>query len=162
MFVKRTLYNIIAPGLIGAIATTLMIGCAQDSNGGGGVLSTRNQNNPPTIGSVSVGGATESSVMIEWTASLAAGTDDAPQYEIRYAPGTTAQFNWKKATSERVHESGNPQGGYESFTITGLAPSTAYTVGIRAGVAGSDWSRIKLAEFHTTDRNEHNPAVIEP
>ncbi len=161
MSIKCKFYNRVVPGILGALITTMMLGCGQESDGN--VLSAQPQPKPPTISSLSVGDAAKiSSITVNWTVSVENGNSDVPDYEIRFAEAESDQFDWGTATGRRTFNSRQAQGGHESITIAGLSVSTTYALGIRTAAAGSDWSEISVVEFRTRSKNVGKPSDRQP
>jgi hypothetical protein len=75
--------------------------------------------------------ATETTITVYWTAPGDDGSSGtASEYDIRYSTSNINSGNWSSATQVTGESSPQIAGTSESFTITGLSPSTTYYIGI--------------------------------
>ena len=105
--------------------------------------------------------ATPTSITISWTSpgdDGSAGT--ASEYDIRYATTPITGANWDAATQATGEPSPQVAGQSESFTITGLTPSTQYYIAVKAADEVPNWSALSnVVAVSTLDENTP-PAAI--
>lgn len=79
------------------------------------------------------GSAKPYTLKLTWTAvgegESNAGTEYA--YDVRYVTGQPQTFDWDNAQRATVEPTPKAAGGTETFTVTGLVPSTTYTFAIK-------------------------------
>ncbi len=72
------------------------------------------------------------SVYLTWTAPADVGTAGLAGYDIRYSTDFIDDGNWDTATQATGEPTPSAPGTPESFTVTGLEPSTTYFFAIRS------------------------------
>jgi phosphodiesterase/alkaline phosphatase D-like protein len=91
------------------------------------------------------------SVRLTWTAT---GDDSlsgtAAQYDLRYSTSTITAANFASATRATGLPTPGAPGAAESFTVTGLQPSTLYWFALKAGDDAGNWSLISNVISVTT------------
>ncbi|UCG61150.1 MAG: fibronectin type III domain-containing protein [Candidatus Zixiibacteriota bacterium] len=106
-------------------------------------------------------GATSNSVTLTWTAP---GDDGdvgvATEYDLRYSTSPISEANFDQAT--RVSDVPAPQiaGSSESFTISGLDPSTTYYFAVKTADEVPNWSAISNVVSVSTSVEEDSPANV--
>lgn len=81
---------------------------------------------PGTVTDLVVSSTTDRSITVTWT-GVASGAPGPAQYEVRY--GTSAGFGWGTGTETAPIPGASPNAGERlQLTITGLLPSTSYSV----------------------------------
>lgn len=128
--------------------TTLLSGSpADDDNlhdGFAGAVgaSTVDAIRPATVTPLSVSASSTSSITLAWTSvgddSL---TGTALAYDIRYSTSPITAANFNSASQATGMPLPAVAGSAESFTVTGLAPSTVYHFALKTG-DGDNWSAI--------------------
>jgi len=87
--------------------------------------------------------STSSSIDLTWTAP---GDDDsqgtASHYDIRYSTSEIYDSNWDEANQCSGEPSPSAAGSLESFTVTGLSPSTFYCFALKTADEASNWSSL--------------------
>jgi len=82
---------------------------------------------PAAVGNLSVQSVSGSSVTLAWTAPGDDGnTGTATSYDVRYSNSTISDSNWASSTQATGEPTPKSAGSSESFTVSGLASSTAY------------------------------------
>ena len=90
------------------------------------------QTAPNTVTDLATGTLTESSVQLTWTAPGDDGaTGTATSYDIRYSTSPITAGNWATATQASGEPAPQVGGSGESFTVTGLSPTTLYYFAIK-------------------------------
>ncbi len=105
--------------------------------------------------------AAPNSVTINWTAP---GDDGAvgvaTAYDIRYSTSTINDANWGSATQVSGEPTPKQGGQAETFTITGLTPSTNYFIALKAVDDAGNWSVLSNVVSKATDGETTAPAAI--
>ena len=87
---------------------------------------------PDAVADLAAGNVTGTSVDLTWTAPGDDGaTGTATTYDVRYSTSTITEGNWASATQATGEPSPQVAGSSESFTVTGLSPSTTYFFAIK-------------------------------
>ena len=87
---------------------------------------------PDAVTDLAAGNMTGSSVDLSWTAPGDDGaTGTATSYDVRYSTSTITEGNWASATQATGEPAPQVAGSSESFTVTGLSPSTTYFFAIK-------------------------------
>ena len=90
------------------------------------------QTAPNTVTDLATGTLTESSVQLTWTAPGDDGaTGTATSYDVRYSTSPITAGNWATATQATGEPAPQVGGSGESFTVTGLSPTTLYYFAIK-------------------------------
>ncbi len=94
-----------------------------------------------------------STITFSWTApGDDADVGTASQYDIRYSTSMITEANWSSAIQVADEPSPQPAGSQESFTVTGLEPSTLYYLAIKAADEVPNWSNMSnVISFSTLD-----------
>ncbi len=88
---------------------------------------------PAQISDFAAGSPTQDSITLTWTAPGDDGNSgQAFDYSMRYSTSEITEANWESAIRVQNVPEPKPAGSSESFTITGLSPSTKYFFGIKA------------------------------
>ncbi len=88
---------------------------------------------PAAVTNLACGSAGRTSMPLTWTAPGNDGsTGEATGYDLRYSTSTITAGNFSSATQVANVPTPRPAGGAESFTVTGLTPSTTYYFAIKA------------------------------
>jgi hypothetical protein len=99
----------------------------------------------------SVAQSTYNSVQLSWTApgdDSLSGTADL--YDLRYATTTITAANFAGATQVTGLPAPGSPGASQSFTVTGLQPSTTYWFAIKTQDDAGNWSPRRPARRPTT------------
>ncbi|MFC1756764.1 fibronectin type III domain-containing protein [Patescibacteria group bacterium] len=87
---------------------------------------------PSAVADLATSGASQNSISLTWTApGDDAGSGTATTYDVRYSTATINDGNWGLATQATGEPSPSVAGSSESFTVTGLSPSTTYYFAIK-------------------------------
>ncbi|MEZ5358239.1 MAG: fibronectin type III domain-containing protein [Candidatus Zixiibacteriota bacterium] len=116
---------------------------------------------PERITTFAVTGNTSTSVSLSWTApgdDGAVGT--ATTYDIRYSTSLITSANFNAATAVTGEPSPQAAGNLESFTVTGLNPSTQYYFAIKAADEVPNWNTMSNVVSTTTGSEQTAPAII--
>jgi len=104
---------------------------------------------PAVVTTLVAGAATATTIELNWTApgdDGSAGT--AAQYELRYSTSAITEGNFANATPVSGEPSPGAAGQAESFTVTGLIPSSVYWFALRTADEVPNWSGLS----NTPDR----------
>jgi hypothetical protein len=116
---------------------------------------------PAAIASLAASSATSVSVTLSWNApgddSL---TGTAAQYDIRYSTSTITEANWSSATQVSGEPTPLVAGTAQTFTVTGLTPSTAYYFAIKAADEVPNWSAISNIASRSTSAETTAPSAV--
>lgn len=105
--------------------------------------------------------ATETTITVYWTAPGDDGSvGTASEYDIRYSTSNINSGNWSGATRATGEPSPQIAGSSESFTITGLSPSTTYYIGIKTSDEVFNESGLSNVISVTTLTEDTPPARI--
>ncbi len=97
------------------------------------------------------GDSTAYSIDLTWTAPGDDGdTGTASQYDIRYSTAAITESNWGSANQCTGEPSPSSAGTLESFTATGLSPSTTYWFALKTADEVPNWSGISNITSGTT------------
>ncbi len=111
--------------------------------------------------SVSAAEATPTSITISWTSPGDDGNSGtADEYDIRYATSAITGVNWDAATQATGEPSPQAAGQTESFTISGLDPSTQYYIAIKAADEVPNWSALSNVIAVSTLDEDTSPERI--
>lgn len=106
---------------------------------------------PGAITNLAIGNRAWDSVTLSWTAPGDDGsTGTAQVYDIRYSTSPITSANWASATQVSNEPSPRPAGSSESFTVTGLIPSTSYYFAVKAADEVGNWSGVSNSPSGTT------------
>ena len=87
---------------------------------------------PDAVTDLATGTVAASSVQLNWTAPGDDGaTGTATTYDVRYSTSTITAGNWAPATQATGEPAPSVAGSSETFTVTGLSPSTTYYFAIK-------------------------------
>jgi len=104
---------------------------------------------------------TPTSVTLRWTAPGDNGSEgQASQYDIRYATSPINSINFSSASQVAGEPVPQIAGSDESFTVTGLQPSTTYYFAIKAADEVPNWSAISNVIERTTLDETTSPSNI--
>ncbi len=110
---------------------------------------------------LSAPGATSNSVTLTWTAPGDDGDQGiATVYDLRYSTSLISEANFSQATQATGVPAPQIAGSAESFTVTGLDPSTTYYFAIKTADEVPNWSAISNVVSVTTTNEENSPANI--
>ena len=116
---------------------------------------------PAAIANLNPTGATATTVDLAWTAPGDDGTTGtATEYDIRYATSLTVLENWDNAVQVTNEPSPSAAGSSETFTVTGLTPSTTYYFGVKTADEIPNWSTISNVATTSTGVETDAPAAI--
>ena len=105
--------------------------------------------------------STSTSATLAWTApgdDSTVGT--ASQYDIRYSTSPITEANWGSASLVSGEPAPQPAGSSESFTVTGLIPSTTYYFALKTADEVPNWSGLSNIASGATGPEESAPANI--
>ncbi|MCK4735406.1 MAG: Ig-like domain-containing protein [Methanophagales archaeon] len=108
---------------------------------------------PAQITNLATSTPTNSTIDLTWTAPGDDGnTGTATTYDIRYLEGTTpiADANWASATQCTGEPAPQVAGSSETFTVTGLSPSTTYYFALKTADEVPNESPLSNVESGTT------------
>ncbi|RME25551.1 MAG: hypothetical protein D6800_07485, partial [Candidatus Zixiibacteriota bacterium] len=115
----------------------------------------------PAMSSLTGIAAGTQAVTLHW---LAPGDDGdagtASQYDIRYSTQPITDANWALATQVTGEPAPQPAGSAETFTVTGLQPSTTYYFAIKAADEVPNWSALSNVISVTTAAETTPPATV--
>lgn len=124
--------------------------------------STLQETTPPSaIASLAVGTATSSTVALSWTApgdDGAVGT--AKTYDIRYSTSAITTANWASATQVTGETAPKIAGSAETFTVSGLNPTTTYYFAVETADEVPNWSALSNVVSKATGAESNPPAAI--
>lgn len=96
---------------------------------------------PARVTDLWVGAVTLRSISLSWTAP---GDDGdlgiATEYDLRYSTSDLSEAVWSSATRCLGVPAPDSAGHYQSHTVTGLQPDTAYYFALKAGDEAPNWS----------------------
>ncbi|SYZ72524.1 hypothetical protein TRIP_C20639 [Candidatus Zixiibacteriota bacterium] len=119
------------------------------------------QNPPAAITNLSTGTTTSTSVILNWTAPGDDGsTGTATQYDIRYSTSAITEANFGGASQLVGEPTPRVAGSAETFTVTGLTPSTTYYFAIKTADEVPNWSALSNVPSKTTLAESIPPAAI--
>jgi len=108
---------------------------------------------PASVTNLAAGNPTATSIELTWTAP---GDDDmggtASLYDIRYSTSVITDANWNVATQCTGAPSPSSAGANESFTVTGLSPSTPYWFALKTADEVPNWSGLSNSPSETTEK----------
>ncbi len=105
--------------------------------------------------------ASPNSITLSWTApgdDSTVGT--AAQYDLRYSTATITDANWNSATQATGEPTPHVAGTAETFTVSGLQPSTNYYFAIKAADDASNWSVLSNVIAKATTSEITPPTAI--
>lgn len=106
---------------------------------------------PSAVASLAAPNKTANSIGLTWIAPGDDGnTGTASQYDIRRSTSPISASNFATATIVTGLPLPKAAGGSESFTVTGLSPSTLYYFAIKTGDEVLNWSNISNVISSTT------------
>jgi hypothetical protein len=124
-------------------------------------VTAQEQTPPAAVTALALSGATVSSVTLRWTApgdDSVSGT--ASQYDIRYATTAITAGSWSSATPAVNLPTPKAAGNAETFTVTGLNPSTVYYFALKTADEVPNWSGLSNAPSLSTLAEQTPPAAI--
>ncbi len=105
--------------------------------------------------------ATPTSITISWTSPGDDGSSGtASEYDIRYSASPITGANWDATTPAVGEPTPQVAGATESFTISGLTPSTQYYIAIKAADEVPNWSALSNVVAVSTLPEDTAPARI--
>lgn len=119
------------------------------------------QTAPAAIAGLSVNNVTASTARLNWTApgdDSVSGT--AAQYDIRYATTPITMGNWNSATQATGEPAPRVAGTSESYTVSGLNPSTTYYFAVRTADEVPNWSGLSNVVSGSTSSEQNAPATV--
>ncbi len=119
------------------------------------------QDAPATIATITTSAPTQTSLTLNWTAPGDDGTTGtAAEYDIRYSTSLINESNWDSAA--QVSGEPIPQTAWsgESFTVTGLSPSTMYYFAIKTADEIPNWSGLSAVINAQTAGDQVAPSAI--
>jgi hypothetical protein len=103
------------------------------------------------VNSCKEAGASATTVTLKWTATGDDSTSGAAsQYDIRYSTVAITEITWTSATQVIGEPIPKIAGSQETFTVTGLTPSTTYYFAIKAADEVPNWSDLSNVVSITT------------
>lgn len=108
---------------------------------------------PAAITNLAVTGRTTTQIMLAWTApadDLGAG-GAVGSYDVRYSTETIDESNWASATQATGEPTPLTPGQQQTFTVNGLAPSTAYYFAVKSADGNGNTSALSNVATGTTD-----------
>ncbi|UCC44746.1 MAG: fibronectin type III domain-containing protein, partial [Candidatus Zixiibacteriota bacterium] len=123
---------------------------------------TEQETDPPSVvADLSPSNVTSTSLALNWTApGDDADTGTASEYDLRYSTSVINATNFDLATRLSGLPNPQPAGASESFTVTGLDPSTEYYFAIKTADEVPNWSGISNVVNVTTGAEQNAPDVI--
>jgi hypothetical protein len=108
---------------------------------------------PAVVTNLATGDTTASSIVLTWTAPGDDGaTDTASQYDIRYSTSAiTSETEWESAAQCANEPLPLLAGTVQSFTVTGLSPSTTYYFALKTADEVPNWSEFSNSPSGTTE-----------
>lgn len=104
---------------------------------------------------------TSTSVTLTWTAKGDDGSvGTASVYDLRRSSAPITEANWASATAIAGLPAPKPAGSIETFTVTGLTPSTMYYFGLKVADEVLNWSTLSNVVSRTTLAETMPPAAI--
>ena len=115
---------------------------------------------PSTITDLAVADTTDQSVSLTWTAPVDScnGTAPATAYDLRYSTAPIDAANFDLAAQVSNPPAPGAPGSLESFTVSGLTPSTTYYFAVKVRSLGGALSDLSNVVFADTD----DPDLIPP
>ena len=106
---------------------------------------------PASVTDLTTSSPTSNSITLTWTAPGDDGsTGTASQYDIRYSTAVITDNNWDSASQVTGEPAPQIAGTNQSFTVTGLNPSTTYYFAIKTADEVANWSIISNSPGGTT------------
>ena len=106
---------------------------------------------PAAVTNLAVDTPTSNSLRLTWTAPGDDGnTGTASQYDIRYSTVAINDGNWASATQASGEPAPLPASSAQSFTVTGLNPSTTYYFALKTADEVPNWSALSNSPSGTT------------
>ncbi len=123
---------------------------------------TDNEAIPPAqVADLAAGNATASTINLTWTAPGDDGNvGTATQYDIRYSTAVITDANWDAATPVSGEPAPAAAGTPQSYTVTGLNPSTTYYFGIKTADEVANWSLLSNIPSLATTGETTAPAAV--
>ena len=116
---------------------------------------------PATVADLSGSNITPTTLNLTWTAPGDDGSSGtATTYDIRYATSLTVLQNWTTATQLTGEPAPAIAGTQQSYTVTGLNPSTTYYFALRAADEVPNWSASSNTVTATTLPEQNAPASV--
>lgn len=108
---------------------------------------------PADVTDLAAGNLTSTSIDLTWTALGDDGdTGTASQYDIRYSTSAIiTEADWEAAAQCTDEPSPSPAGTAESFTVTGLSPTTTYYFALKTADEVPNWSGLSNSPYGTTE-----------
>ena len=123
---------------------------------------TPEQTAPATIATITTSAPTQTSLTLNWTAPGDDGTTGtAAEYDIRYSTSPINESNWDSAAQVSGEPTPQTAGSSESFTITGLSPSTMYYFAIKTADEIPNWSGLSAVINAQTAGDQVAPSAID-
>jgi hypothetical protein len=98
---------------------------------------------PAAVSNLSAINPTSSSMDLSWTAPGDDGAEGtASHYDIRYSTSEIYDSNWEEANQCSGEPSPSAAGSPESFTVTGLSPSSFYYFALKTADEAMNWSSL--------------------
>lgn len=119
------------------------------------------QDAPGVVADLQVTDFTSTSATLAWTApgdDSTVGT--ASQYDIRYSMSPITEANWNAASQASNEPTPQTAGSSESFTVTGLDPSTTYYFALKTADEVPNLSGLSNVDSVTTGPEEIAPTDI--
>ncbi|MEM7110324.1 MAG: choice-of-anchor D domain-containing protein, partial [Bacteroidota bacterium] len=115
---------------------------------------------PDAITDLTVGDKDLSSVLLQWTAPSDTGNGSATSYDLRYSTAVITPDNFDDAIQVEGLSGAAVAGTAETFTVSGLMPSTTYYFAVKSSDFFGNASDISNVASETTD--DPPTASIEP
>ncbi len=113
------------------------------------------------VGNSAAQNVTSTSVTLHWTSPGDNGnTGTATIYDIRYSTANITEANWNTISQASGEPSPQVAGSDETFTITGLQPSTTYYISIKTADEVPNWSGLSNIISRTTLAETTPPSAI--
>jgi phosphodiesterase/alkaline phosphatase D-like protein len=116
---------------------------------------------PAAIADLAAGTVTSATVALTWTAPGDDGsTGTATTYDIRYSTSAITSANWASATQVTGETAPKVAGSAETFTVSGLSPSTTYYFAIETADEVPNWSTLSNVANKATSAETTPPSAI--
>jgi hypothetical protein len=106
---------------------------------------------PAAVTNLATGAVTTTTIALSWTAPGDDGSvGTASQYDIRYSTSTITEGNWASATQVTGEPVPGAAASAQTYTVTGLSPSTPYHFAIKTADEVPNWSALSNVAQGTT------------
>jgi chitodextrinase len=160
---KTVLVDVSEAGILNVTLTVILVGGA--INGFDLVPGPPDTAPPAAIATLAVTAVTTTQAMLRWTAPA----DDngtggrVTSYDVRYSTSTISEADWESAVQATGEPVPSAPGQQETFTVSGLLPSTTYYFAIKSADAASPANVSPLSNVPsatTEDPDTTPPAAV--